>query len=375
MKWAGKGVPTALTLSLTVLLVLLTKNAEIAADGIKKGLVVVENMLLPTLFPLLVASELFISSGILGGAPLLPRPFRKILGVSDRGSVSLCLGLLLGVPVGALLATADLEAGRIEKGEHCRIVCLTAAPSMGFLVGVVGGGVFGSPTLGWMLYGSAVLAALTVSICWHIFDKKTPTNTKTTQDVVRKTGFAEVFTASVKKSMWAFLQIAAFVLTFSALTAYLSVLTATCHLPRFLTVLSGGLLELTAGIMQAEGLSSPVHALLLMAFFAGFAGLSILLQVLSVTGKHAPRLCLLLGIKLAVGGLTLLFLKILLLLTQKAVSFAANTAQTSAVLTGNALPVSRCLFLALLLYLFFHRVLTRPLVYFQGNRYAIPKEK
>lgn len=357
-------MPSVLSLSMLFLLLLLIKNTEIAADGIKKGVAVVENVLLPTLFPLLVISNLFLSLGALRDVALLPRPLRRILGISRAGSVSFCLGLLLGVPTGALLATKDLEAGYLEKDEHRRLVCLTATPSMGFLVGVVGGTLFGAPVLGVYLYCATLCATLTLAIGLRLWQKKTPHNEKTPLNVVRKAGFAEVFTASVRDSMRAFLQIAAFVLTFSALSSCLSALTDTFRLPRALCALLGGVLELTAGVMQATDLGNAQNALLLISFFAGFAGLSVMLQVLSVTGEHAPPFALLLGIKLAVGMLTLLFMRLLLLLPHPAVTLTAETVQTAGALRHASLPIGKWLLLLLPLYLFIHRVLTKPLVYF-----------
>ena len=353
-----------LTACCVLLLVLLTKNTHIAADGIQKGLALVENVLLPTLFPLLVASELFITSGILTKAPLFARPCRKLFGISRAGSIALTLGWLFGVPIGALIATADLEAGRIEKKEHLRLTCLTATPSMGFLVGVVGGGIFNSPQLGWMLYGSTLFSASLLAGCWQLYQKNTPDMEKTPPHVSKKTSIAEIFTVSVKNSMAAFLQIAAFVLVFSALGAYLSALTALSHLPSILKTVFSGLLELTTGVITASKLPSPTHALLLIAFFAGFAGLSILLQVLAMTGRHAPPLRLLLCIKLLQGLLTVLTVKILLILCQPTVAFGKNALQTLARPLQAPIAIGKWLFPLLLIYLFFHRVLTRPLVYF-----------
>ncbi len=365
MKRVRRTASAAAMLCCVLLLALLTKNTNIAADGIKKGLSLVENVLLPTLFPLLVASELFVASDILAKAPLLVRPCRKLLGVSREGSVALTLGWLFGAPVGALAAIAELEAGRIEKKEFLRLTCLTATPSMGFLVGVVGGGIFSSPLTGLLLYGATVFSAVLLSICWRLLDKSTPIIEKTHPNVMKKAGFADVFTASVKNSIWTFLQITAFVLVFSALGAYLSALATFCHLPDTAAAVLGGLLELTAGVAQASKLSSPVHSLLLIAFFAGFAGLSILLQVLSVTGRHAPPLRLLLAIKLLQGVLTVLTVKIILMLGFPVSCVGEGALQTLAGPLQMPFPIGKWLLLLLLLYLFFHRVLTKPLVYFK----------
>ena len=364
MNKASRTAPTFLMLLAVFLLVLLTKNTEIAADGIKKGLAVIENILLPTLFPLLVISELFVRSGLLTSAPLLPHFCQKLLGVSREGGVALALGWLFGAPMGALLATADLEAGRIEKSEHCRLVILTTTPSLGFLVGAVGGGIFGSPTLGMLLYGASLFTSLLLALCWRTVNKATQEKHNIPQNVMKKANLAEIFTNSVKGGARTFLQIAAFVLTFQALTAYFSALSAFFHLPPLAVTLFSGFLELTAGVTRASTMTSPENALILVAFFAGFSGLSIILQGLSVSGKHAPSLTLVLSIRLLHGIITASLVKILLTLTHTTVKFAENGVQTLGKLTSLPFPIGAWFLLFLLLYLFFRRVLTRPLVYF-----------
>ncbi len=364
MKRAGRAAPVFLMLSAVFLLVLLTKNTDMAADGIKKGLAVIENILLPTLFPLLVISELFVRFGLLTGTPLLPRFCQRLLGVSREGGISLALGWLLGAPMGALLATADLEAGRIEKSEHCRLVILSTTPSLGFLVGAVGGSIFGSQKLGVLLYGASLFTSLLLTLCSRGVGKRKRQTQAIRQYEIKKPSLADAFTLSVKSGAKTFLQIAAFVLTFQVLTAYLAAMSAFFHLPAIAVTLFSGFLELTAGVTRASAMSSPENALLLIAFFAGFSGLSIILQALSVSGRHAPKLGLFLGVRLLHGVLTTVLVKILLTLTQATVKYAENGVQTLGELTNHPFPIGVWLLLFLLFYLFFHRILTRPLVYF-----------
>ena len=89
----------ALAVFLIFLLLFTLKNAAYAANGIKKGLVLFGNMLLPSLLPFLVLSELFLASGT--GAMLgrmLARPLKLFFGLTEKGATALLLGARLHQP-------------------------------------------------------------------------------------------------------------------------------------------------------------------------------------------------------------------------------------------------------------------------------------
>ena len=364
MKHLRKSASLAVGIGAVALLVFLTGNTHIAADGIKNGLHLIEDILLPSLFPLLVLSDLLLRTGAFNPLRLLAAPLGKRLGVSPAGGTALLLGWLLGSPVGTCLAAADLENGHLTTGEYHRIVCLTANTGIGFPLGVVGIGIFGSPLLGMLLYSAMALAAFLLAFLWHLIDKTAHQNQKTPPNGMRKRDFATAFTTSVKGCMNTFLNLSAFVLIFSALAAYLRAIASHFHLPLPLTVSLCGVLELTTGVMQASTLPEAKEAYVWIAFFTGFAGLSIGLQALAVAGKNAPPFPLLLGVKCLQGILTTAIVVAVLALWQPTISFAKPCLQTLADLRGHTTPWGIWFFILLALFLFFYRAIQKPLVYF-----------
>ena len=151
---------TLLPLLCVFLLLLTVKNSEIAANGIKKGILLFTNMLAPALFPFLVLSELFLA---LRADRLftkcLARPARFLFGLSPAGTSALFLGLLCGVPIGTVSAGAMLKNGRISEAEFKRLLLFANTPSTGFLIGLVGTALFGCKSAGAALFLITVLAA------------------------------------------------------------------------------------------------------------------------------------------------------------------------------------------------------------------------
>ncbi len=91
------------------------------------------------------------------------------------------------------------------------------------------------------------------------------------------------FTGSVKRGFSTLLQVSAFLLFFAAVIGCLSALPGFGALPPFCRALIAGGLEMTSGISLAASTLPPETAFLLTAFLSGFAGLSVCLQLFSVT--------------------------------------------------------------------------------------------
>ncbi len=317
------------------LLLLTVKNSEIAANGIKKGLSLAANMLIPALFPFLVLSELMLALGVGEfAAKLLARPARLLFGLTPCGTMALLLGWLCGVPVGTVSAMTLLKNGSISREEFDRLLLFGNTPSTGFLIGAVGTSLFGNKSAGVALFGMTLLTAVLTGIALKIIHGNLPIIAKKGGNGVKNSISAATLTAAVRHGFSTLLQVTGFVLFFSAITECILSLNA---LPPTVTVLLCGLLELTAGTGTAVALLTPEAAFLLCAFFAGFSGLSICLQIFSVADSARPRLLPYLLAKLTQGGLCLaLALAYLKIAAPRLQTAAAGFAE----LGGSALRIS-----------------------------------
>lgn len=298
---------------LCVFLLLLTiKNSEIAANGIKKGILLVTNMLAPALFPFLVLSELILAFDAASFfSNYLARPARFLFGLSPAGTSVLLLGCLCGVPVGAVSATTMLKNGRISKAEFDRLLLFANTPSTGFLIGAVGTSIFGSKGVGIALLVITLACAMLTGVFLKICFGNLPIIPKTTENGVKNKPSFLAFISAVQNAFFTLFRVTGFVLFFAAITeCVLSI----PHIPALVSTLFCGLLELTAGTATAAALLSPQAAFLAIAFFAGFSGLSIASQVLFIAESANPNPFSYLLARLLQGGLclslALLYLKL-----------------------------------------------------------------
>ena len=300
------------------------KNTEIAANGIKKGMNLVLNMLVPTLFPFLILSNLVPSLGIAElAARLLAKPARLFFGLTPNGAAALALGWLCGVPVGTVSAITMLKKGLISKEEFDRLLLFSNTPSTGFLIGAVGVSLFGKREIGVVLF----LTTLLSSFLTGVFLKLIRGNVQDTGGAVQRRGeqrlCAHDFTDAVERAFSTLFGVSGFVLCFSAITECVTAAGKRLALPALFLTLCAGMLEMTAGVSEAALSLTPEAAFLACAFFAGFSGLSICLQLFSVAEAAKPKLPPYLLSKLVQGALCTLLASLYLALRKPQLKTAA----------------------------------------------------
>ena len=195
----------ALLLFAVFLFVLLLINADIAMDGVRQGLSLCTETLIPSLFPFLVLSELLVASGVgetLGR--LLSRPVSALFGLSGSGAVSLLLGSVCGFPVGTTTALALYQKGEMDKKELQRVVLFANNPSSGFLIGAVGEALFGNRSAGVALFVITLLSAATVGVVLHITQGTVASSNNIPPNGMQKRLSPADFTGTVCKSFGAF---------------------------------------------------------------------------------------------------------------------------------------------------------------------------
>ncbi len=261
--------------------------SETAISSMAVGLRLCVNMVIPSLFPFMVLSELFISSGAAGAVgKIFGKPLSLLFGISPDGASALLLGFICGFPIGTKSAVLLYEQGSISKSELEHLTVFCNNPSSAFLVSAVGIGLFGSRKFGLLLYAAHLLSASIVGIISGIYyrkDNKTAVPEKA--PTAQKCGFSGFFVNAVTGSASSMLFICAFVVFFSAVLGYLRLLCDSLALPPLLQVLLLGFFEMTGGVSAASALPSSVAAPI-AALLCGWSGLSVHFQFAGICGNR-----------------------------------------------------------------------------------------
>lgn len=264
-------------------LALILRNTEAAMEYIRDGLVLCAETVVPALFPFMVLSEILISGGF-GNAivRLVAFPIKKLLGVSDTACCAILLGLLCGFPVGAKCAVSAYDKGALSKQECESAIALSSIPSSAFLISAVGVSLWHNRRLGILLYLTVVGSSLLVGAVMCKRKKKSGCVCADTLAPSPAQKGAKLFTGAIRSSLESTLLICAYVIFFSALTGVFGLVLEQIHCPEGCKALLSSFLELSGGMRNASLLENSFLGILLSAFGAGWSGLSVHCQVLSL---------------------------------------------------------------------------------------------
>jgi sporulation integral membrane protein YlbJ len=279
-------------------------------NAAKSGLWLWANSVLPSLFPFFIATELLYQTNIINILGKIFNKFMKpIFNIPGEGSFALIMGIISGYPTGAKIAANFRKDGTCSKTECERLLSFTNNSGPLFIIGTVGISLFGSTSIGLLLFFTHILACLTVGFLFKFYKPHSkeitvqPSNkfhhTKTSNINLQNLG--EIIGNSITNSISTILMIGGFIVLFSVIISilktskilYLLALTIQpildfFNIPTsFATPLLTGILEITNGIsaISAIHIKQISINIIFTAFLLGFGGISVLLQVFSIIAK------------------------------------------------------------------------------------------
>ena len=278
--------------------------------AIKSGLSLWANSVVPSLFPFFVATELLMHTGIvyqLGN--LLNRYMKPLFNIRGEGAFAFIMGIISGYPVGAKIAANFRKNGVLTKEECERLLSFTNNSGPLFIIGTVGILMFRNTSIGIMLFITHLLASISVGIIFSFWKTKeastleinSNSSYKTTTKRITFSNLGEVLADSITSSISTIFLIGGFVVIFSSVISILKASGALNILSSlfsplfyvlnidtsFIAPLFSGFLEITNGINTISSIACKKLSIniIFTAFLLGFGGISVLLQVLSITSK------------------------------------------------------------------------------------------
>lgn len=337
-------IHTALVcLGLLAALCALVLFPEEAVAAAKDGLSLCARVIIPSLFPFFVLSNLIVELGLAQRLGRLLEPvMQPLFHVGGACASAFVLGFIGGYPVGAKTALSLYQQGAATKAETERLLAFCNNSGPAFIVGVVGAGLFSSSLMGLLLYFAHILASVCVGILFRGWGKKKavpPEKGKWTA-LPPMPPFTPAFTGSVSGAFNGVLGICGFVIFFTviiqllflsgvipALSACIGFLFSPLGMdPAWAQRLLTGLIELSSGVSSLQG-AAMSGSLSMAAFMLGWAGLSVHCQVLSFIGGSGLSVRSYIWGKLLHGLLSAAFVALLSRFLQLDAPVAAYLAQ------------------------------------------------
>ena len=123
-----------------IIIILLTPKT--VATGVKNGLFLWFNGLIPALFPYMIIGNLIIMSGVAVDIAIIFRPIAKILKISPNAAYCIFSGLLFGYPSCAVNSILMVKGGYLDKESANLCVCAFNNISPAFIIGFVCIGIY-----------------------------------------------------------------------------------------------------------------------------------------------------------------------------------------------------------------------------------------
>ena len=290
-------------------LILFSSSNLLAA---RNGLKLWANNVIPSLFPFLIATNLLSYTPIVTYISKKSNKFmRPLFNVPGDAAYAFIIGLISGYPIGAKIVSELKINNKCTKAEAERMLCFTNNSGPLFIIGTVGVTLFSNTSIGFLLLITHILSAISIGVILGIISKikNSPTtnihNTSTTPVFKNKfitfSSLGEILSTAIIESSKTLIIIGGFVVLFSVILSILSKgrvlillsniispILKLLHIPSaFSSPIISGILELTNGIFAVSKIATKYLStnITICAFLLGFGGISVMLQVLSITSK------------------------------------------------------------------------------------------
>lgn len=330
-------LPAALLSALLLFLLCLLFTAPARyAEACIQGMALWAKAVLPALFPFLILTGLLTKLGAAQKLADRLSPLTEKIGLPGSAAYCLLVSLLSGYPVGSRTVADLYKGGAItrEQAKRMSVLCSTSGPM--FLVGSVGGAMFGSAAAGAILLAAHLLAVIGVYLALYFAKWRKERNAPTAMQADRPPTARQsnrpptaptsaagvrlsrpdtdgILAASVQSGVLTVLCVGGFIAFFFVLMQALSDLHISAPLERLLSFplsaagsegaaagLTAGLLEATQGCASIAASGAPL-ALPLCAFLVTFGGGSILAQQLAFLTGAGVKAGPFIGIKILQG--------------------------------------------------------------------------
>ena len=273
---------------LGVILLAAFYSGEIS-EGVLNGLILAITKVIPTTLPFMIISDLFLSFVRVEEIPFLPTAFEGIFSVSKAALGAVVIGSICGFPLGARMIAELYRMGALKKDEAERAIAYSSMPSAPFIIGVVGKGMLGDTRLGIILFISLHIG----NILSAQFFRKKVYKTDNPDNIMRQS-FS--FVESVKSAGIGAIYVTAFISIFNLFSDTVKRM-VTNKLIKWSLI---SVLELAGASDYFTDIlphSSP-YLIGILAFSAGFGGISVLSQTSAFTSPSGLSIKPYLSIKI-----------------------------------------------------------------------------
>lgn len=245
---------------------------EAATEGVKKGISVCINTLIPTLFPFMLLSQFAVGIKMFNtNSKILSRIFYMLFRLPPSTLPIIVFSFIGGFPLGALLIKSAYEKGEISLSQGQRMLLFCVIPGPSFAVTTVGYALYGSEKIGMIVYASSVLASLIIGFLSRFLCEDEEV-CESKQFTTMKVRYSTALGESVNLSVKGIVNICVWVVVFSCVGELVRMFVISPKMSDFILMIS----EVTNGVYRA----AYSYSLPIVCAVIGFSGFCLHIQVI-----------------------------------------------------------------------------------------------
>lgn len=292
---------------LTLTIIIFLFNLDIVINSTLSASYLFITKVFVSIFPFIILSDiLFYFNYDLFLKKIFGNIISKLFNVSKSTSIIYVLSILTSHPTNSIYIKEMLDRKEIDENDINKILLTTYFPSIAFVIGTIGIGIYHSIKTGVFLYLTILIKNILIGIFLRGKNlcKEVPSikkNKITLQETISKSIIKGINTSYIILG-----NIIIFTIIVNLLNNYLNI-------NNTLLSLISGMLEMTNGIFMISNLNINLsQKILLTSFILNFSGLSIIFQTTSILNKYKINIKKILIIKLIFSVIAILLVAFLL---------------------------------------------------------------
>lgn len=309
---------------------------EAATEGVRKGISVCTDTLIPTLFPFMLLSQFATEFKLLNiKNRFFARIFEKAFRLPLNALPIILFSFIGGFPLGALLIKSAYEKGELtlSQGQRMLLFCINPAPS--FAISTIGYAMYGSDKNGVIIYLSSVISSVIIAFLTRFLCDESDMMYEVRPFDRNKLSFSSALSASVNTSVRGIVNICVWVVIFSCLGELISIFNLSQNMSDFLLMIS----EVTNGVYSA----ALNYNLPTVCAVIGFAGFCLHIQVLPAIMKLKLRYRYFLVARIISAAFSCIICYFFMDLFKSDVTAAVIGEKAETVTVASSVPVCICL--------------------------------
>ncbi len=247
-----------------------------------QGFMLWAQCVLPSLFPFMVITFVFIKTGLAERAALPLKKVTGIFGLPPTAAVCFVMSICSGYPAGSRAVSEFYESGCLSEKDCGKLAALCSTSGPLFIIGSVGVGMLGDKGAGWKILLAHALSVVVIALIISLKSRKQtgakPMRSTPSENVLYDAFYGSVISVLVAGGFIAFFCVTARICAdFYILYPIEKLLSIFCD-ESTASAVSRGLVEVTSGCRNLP--TSGKLTLPFAGFLITFGGVSILMQQL-----------------------------------------------------------------------------------------------